>query len=239
MNLQSLLHSRGTLAAVAVAVLASGVLAIRAKADPWDQKTVLTVSQTIQVRDTVLEPGQYVLRLLDSQSNRHVVQIFNSDQSRVLGTVIAYPAQRLEPSSDSRFTFWETPPGTARAMRTWYYPGELIGNEFPYPKHLKQLAMASTTTTAAAPAPAPAPEPPAAEPAPQPEPAPTPQASEEPTPQQPAEVAQATPPPPPAEPAPAPEPAQLPKTGSPYPLIGFAGLALLGVSGMLKLKRLV
>jgi hypothetical protein len=92
---------------------------------------VLTTNEPIQVRDRLLQPGQYVFKLLDSSSDRHVVQIFNDDQSRIIDTVLAIPRYRTEPTGKSRFTFWETPPGTAKALRTWFYPGDNMGQEFP------------------------------------------------------------------------------------------------------------
>ena len=61
--------------------LSAGVLSICARADQWDKKTVLTVNQPIQVEETLLQPGKYVLKLIDSSSDRHIVQIFNGDQT--------------------------------------------------------------------------------------------------------------------------------------------------------------
>ncbi|HVN07000.1 MAG TPA: LPXTG cell wall anchor domain-containing protein [Bryobacteraceae bacterium] len=229
MKFDSLIPSRLVLAFICGIALAAGVVAIRARADQWDQKTILTVNQPIQIRDTYLQPGKYVLKLLDSQADRHIVQIFNGDETHIINTVLAIPSERLEPSGRTRFTFWETPPGTVKALRDWYYPGETIGNEFPYPKHLQQVAMAQP--------PAPAPPPPAPVASnPQPE---TPAHSEPMTPEPaPApEVAQNTPPAQPAPPAQTEEPKQLPKTGSPYPLIGFAGALMIGLSGLLRLLR--
>lgn len=239
MNFQSILHSRMALGLLCGIALTAGIATTPAQADEWSKKTVLTVNETVQVTDTVLEPGQYVLKLLDSQSDRHIVQIFNSDQTHIINTVLAIPAQRLEPTGNTAFTYWETPPGTARALRTWYYPGDNFGQEFPYPKHLQQVAMLVSPTPAppaAAPveaqaAPVPAESPAQPESVQTPEPAPA---------QQPAEIAQNTAPAPAAEPQPqsVPEqPAQLPKTGSPYPAFGLAGGLLLGLAGLLRLRR--
>ena len=44
------------------------------QADEWNKKTVVTVDQEIQLPNVVLQPGTYVLRLLDSQSDRHIVK---------------------------------------------------------------------------------------------------------------------------------------------------------------------
>jgi len=242
MNYHLLVPSRAALAILGIA-LAIGAITSPARADLWDKKTILTVNETIQVRDTVLEPGQYVLKLLNSQSDRHIVQIFNRDQTHIINTVLAIPRERLQPTDKTAFTFWETPPGNVRALRTWFYPGDNYGQEFPYPKHLQQVAMLMPPASAPAPEPAPiasspepAPEEPTTSPAAQPE-----AAAPEPVPEQTTEVAQNAAPPPEAPPAPdqsTPEqPAELPKTGSPYPAIGISGVLLLGLAGLLRLKR--
>lgn len=206
---------------------------IPAQADQWDKKTILTVDQPIQVTETLLEPGQYVLKLANSDSDRHIVQIFNSDQTRIIDTVLAIPNYRLQPTGHSRFAFWETPPGNAKALRAWFYPGDNFGQEFRYPKHLAMLAM---TTPAL-----PAPEPPTvathpAEPPAPPQPEPQSMLQEPQQEQQAVEIAQNTPPPAPS-PTEEQAPEKLPTTASLYPLIGLSGLFSLGLYGLLRLKR--
>jgi len=239
-NWRILLATMGTFA------LVGGLGVFRASADSWDKKTVLTISEPVQVRERLLEPGTYVFKLLNSSSERHVVQIFNEDQSQIVDTVLAIPNYRLEPTGKSRFGFWETPPGYAKAMRAWFYPGDNFGQEFPYPKHLQAIETASLTLTRTpepqpvpAPAPAPVEEPKAAEPtppqeiakaAPAPEPTPTPEAAPEPTPEP--QTPAPTPAPTPAAPA-----ETLPKTGSAYPLIGLTGLGLLALFGIVREKN--
>src|SRR5579871_1874009 len=174
MKFDSLFSAR-TLAIALCGIGIAGVAVFPAHADEWDKKTTLTVNQPIQVRDTLLPAGSYVFKLLNSSSDRHIVQIFNSDQSRIIDTILAIPNYRLQPTGNSRFTFWETPPGTARALRAWFYPGDNFGQEFPYPKQLAMLATAAPAPTVA-PEPAPLPPPRAAEPEPPAPPAPQPQA---------------------------------------------------------------
>jgi len=106
-----------------------------------------------------------VLKLIDSQSNRNVVQIFNGDESRIIDTVIAIPNYRIQPSGNTRFTFWETPRGAAKAMRAWFYPGDNFGQEFQYPRQLAMLRTAEATPMMA-PHPVAAPEPEPAVPGP-------------------------------------------------------------------------
>jgi outer membrane biosynthesis protein TonB len=239
---QNLIHSRKVQAAVCGVGLALGLVVFQAKGDMWDKKTTLTVNQEIQVTDRVLAPGTYVFKLLDSSSNRHVVQIYNADQSHIIDTVLAIPNYRLEPTGKSQFLFWETPPGAAPALRAWFYPGDNFGQEFRYPKH---VAMLETAMNKPAPPP---PAPPAAEPspAPEPEPQPEPRAEAPKTEPAPQEMAQNTPPPPPAQepeaqPAPAPPEAnrELPHTASPFAAIGLGGLLAIGGYGLLQLRRVM
>jgi hypothetical protein len=230
-----------TLAVLSGLLLALGVVAFRAQADVWDKKTVLTVDQPIQVQDTYLEPGTYVFKLLNSSSNRDIVQIFNRDQDHLINTIMAIPNYRLKPSGDSRFTFYETPPGTARAMRAWFYPGDDYGQEFRYPGQLRQIAASVTI------APARPPEPPSpstiTKPA-EPESLTPPLAeavNEPPKQEEPVVIAQNNPPPSQeATPAPEPltpeEPRELPKTATPYPLIGVGAFLSLAAYGLLRIK---
>jgi LPXTG-motif cell wall-anchored protein len=210
------------LSAAGLSLIASAVVQ-RAKADAWDKMTYVTIHEKIIAGNQVLEPGTYVWKLMDSQSDRHVVQIFNQDQSHIYQTILAIPNYRLQPTGDSRFAFWETPPGVPKAVRAWFYPGDNFGQEFAYPKKLiAQLASAVPTPLPTAykePEPTPEPAPVAAAPA-QPEPAPaTPEAAPAPAP---------TPAP---EPTPAPAPQALPKTASDTPLIGLLGLLSLSIAG--------
>jgi len=228
-------HRRVIAGTVCGLALATGLFVYKASADEWNRQTVLTINQPMQITDTVLEPGKYVLRAMDSPSNRHIVQIFNADQNHVYATVLTIPAERLEPTGDTKLVFWETPAGTARALRLWYYPGRLSGDEFPYPKHPFQIAQAEPVATAL-PAPQPAPEPQ------------NPVAEESPAPaREPVQIAQNEPPPPPAPqavetPAPpatsadSPAPTTLPKTASPYPLFGLMGALSLALLGVVRLK---
>lgn len=237
-----------SLAAVGGVALMASMLTLRARADSWDKTTFLTVSEPTQVMNTYLEPGTYMFKL--ANSDRHIVQIFNSDRSHLINTIIAVPNYRVNITDRPVFTFWETPPGTVKAVRAWFYPGDHYGQEFTYPTNLRQVA-------AVTPPPPPAPglvpaEPEVSAPPPPAAPAPEPQAEvtpQEPAPpQEPVEIAQNNPPPapPPApaaqEPAQSQSPAQsndseLPKTASLYPLIGLGGFFFFALYFGLRLKQ--
>jgi hypothetical protein len=126
--------------------LASFALAPSAMADQWNKKTIITVGETVQVPGKVLQPGKYVMRLLDSPSNRHIVQIFNESEDQLQTTILAIPNYRLQPTGKTEFQWWETPAGQPKALRAWFYPGDNFGQEFAYPKN-EAVAIAATTNT--------------------------------------------------------------------------------------------
>src|SRR5512140_2168441 len=88
-----------------------------AKADDWDKKTTLTFSQPIEIPPVhiqgyrVLPAGTYVFRLLNSSSDRHIVQIFNEDQNRIFATILAIPNYRLQAKDKTVITFNESVQG--------------------------------------------------------------------------------------------------------------------------------
>ena len=122
---------RSVLAVVAVACV--GLVVPRtAAADEWNKETVLTFSQNVEIPGKVLPAGKYVFRLLDSASNRHVVQVLDH-AGRTIATVLTIPAARLTAADDTRITFEEQRAGAPFPIHEWFYPGDLDGQEFIYP----------------------------------------------------------------------------------------------------------
>ncbi len=111
-------------------VLFTTALAPFVKASEWNKMTVITTNNPIEIQGKVLAPGRYVMKLLDSPSDRNVVQIFDAHETKLEMTVLANPTYRQEPTGDTRFTFYETANGQAQALRTWFYPGDNYGMEF-------------------------------------------------------------------------------------------------------------
>lgn len=215
----------GALAVTGLGLLGTSFVP-KAHADAWDKMTIVTVNEPIIAGNKVLDPGTYVWKLLDSQSNRHIVQIYDKGEQHLETTVLAIPNYRLQPTGKSEFAFWETPDGVPKAVRAWFYPGDNFGQEFPYPKKLvAQLASAAPAPVPMnyaepEPAPAPAPE---AQPAPEPAQAP-PAPAEQPQPQ-PENTTVA--------PVPVQQPRALPHTASWNPLVGLLGLASLSLAGII------
>jgi hypothetical protein len=236
----------------------SVALAPVARADDWNRKTVVTFSGPVEIPGVhlagwgVLPAGTYVFKMLDSSSNRHIVQIFNADETRIYATILAIPNYRLKATDKTVMTFSERPAGQPEALRAWFYPGRNWGEEFVYPKaRAVELAKAANATVLFTPVGIAsevaepirpvaargqsAPEPIVRELTQAPVRAITPTGEE-------VQLAQAvTPPPPevlvaqatppagrPAAAQPEATPPELPDTASPMPLVGLLGLLALG-----------
>lgn len=122
--------------ALFAAVVGFVAVAPKASADEWNKKTIITVNEPLAIPGMVLQPGKYVMKLADTQADRHIVQVFNEDESKILDTIVAIPNYRLEPTDKTQFGFWEMPSGQPHALKAWFYPGDNFGQEFAYPKEI-------------------------------------------------------------------------------------------------------
>ena len=111
-----------------------------AMGDDWNRKTVMTFSGPVEIPGVhltgwgILPAGTYVFKILDSHSDRHIVQIFNKDETAIYDTILAIPNYRLKATDTTVITFSERPAGEPEALRAWFYPGRNWGEEFVYPK---------------------------------------------------------------------------------------------------------
>src|SRR5437870_3039756 len=98
-----------------------------ARADEWNKKTIMTFSDSVQIPGKVLPAGTYVFKLMNSDSNRHIVQVFDKDERHLITTVLAIPDYRLEPKGHTVIRFDERASTQPQAVKEWFYPGDLFG----------------------------------------------------------------------------------------------------------------
>ena len=142
---QSTCVNRAVVALLALAVLFIG--STTASAQFASKKTTVTFNEPVEipgVNAQVLPAGVYVFRLLDSLSDRHIVQVFNKDESHIYATILAIPNYRLRATDKTVMTFAEHAAGEPQAIRAWFYPGDNWGQEFVYPKK-RALQLAKAT----------------------------------------------------------------------------------------------
>src|SRR5579863_9259522 len=133
--------------------LMGAALTTMARADEYNRKTVITFSGPVEIPGVhlkgwgVLPAGTYVFKIVDSQSDRHIVQIFSEDEKTVYATILAIPNYRLKATSKTVITFREKSAGEPEELRAWFYPGRNWGEEFVYPKS-KAIEIAQSSKTA-------------------------------------------------------------------------------------------
>ncbi len=226
--------TRATVLGAAVLLLAAS----GARAQYEQTKSTLAIADRVEVPGAVLEPGTYLVRVADVQSNRNVVLFESPDGSKTYATAIATPHRGAKALTQSEFTFYTTAPGEPRVLRSWFAPNDPNGQDFYYPAE-RAAELRSRTHE----------EVPVATADMMPASGSSSRASAQ---TETSKGVVAPPPPPPPAPAPAETMASnetsasnatgtdadtLPKTASPYPLIAVLGLASLGLAAILRKRR--
>ncbi|MGB8475302.1 MAG: hypothetical protein WCE61_14560 [Candidatus Acidiferrum sp.] len=114
-------------------VLLCAIFSPVARADDWNEKTSVTFKVPVEIPGKALPAGTYIFKLADSQADRHIVQIWNANQTHLLATIFAVPEDRINARYKTVMHFDERPIHSPMALDDWFYPGKTIGNEFVYP----------------------------------------------------------------------------------------------------------
>jgi len=123
---------------------------LAAHADESDQATTITFSEPIQIPGQVLPAGSYLFKLIDSDTDRNIVQVFNTDRTVLYATLPTIATDRQEPAEDTMLTLAMPEAGGPSVLVNWLYPGHETGNEFVYPKQTeKELATDKQETIVA------------------------------------------------------------------------------------------
>ena len=137
---------------IAAAVFTAAFLTAATPASAQDsninQRTYLTFSGPVQMPGITLPAGKYVFRLADT-ALRNVMQVYDADEMHILGQWFFVPANRTtEQQSDANgkpvVMFREMPEGMTPAIHYFFYPTDLTGKEFIYPKD-QAVKIASAT----------------------------------------------------------------------------------------------
>jgi hypothetical protein len=116
-------------------ILIASVMAPVSNAQNGDRKTVVTFTEPIEIPGNVILPaGTYFFKLLNSDSGRWVVQIFDEHQTKTFATLITIEDFRYHPTNQVVMNFTEREAGAPPAIKEWFFPGEKQGRAFVYGK---------------------------------------------------------------------------------------------------------
>jgi hypothetical protein len=131
---------------VLAAALLGAIALPQARASEMDKKTFLTFHRSIEIPGMILPPGDYVMKRAD-RSLPDVITFTNRRENHVFATVFAMPTYRDVPTGDVVIITEERPANQPEALKKWFYPGDIVGAEFKYPKH-RPVLMAMNTSSA-------------------------------------------------------------------------------------------
>jgi hypothetical protein len=96
------------------------------RADDNNKETRMTITQPLQVQDTLLAPGQYVFKLIDPG----VVSIYSADGTGPEALILGWAAYRADAGDKNLFTVSQSQGNQPAALKYWFYPGDNFGLEF-------------------------------------------------------------------------------------------------------------
>ena len=141
-------------AAVFTAALLAAATPVSAQDSNIDQVTYLTFSGPVQMPGVTLPAGKYTFRLADTALH-NVMQVFDASQQHIIGQWFFVPRIRTDKEQEQAngkpvVMFKEMPEGVTPAIQYFFYPTDLRGKEFIYPKDqaVKIAAAAHTSVLA-------------------------------------------------------------------------------------------
>lgn len=115
------------------AMLLFGMLSPQAQANEWNQKTIVTFKQPVEIPGHVLLPGTYVFRLMNSDSDRNIVEVETKNEQHLVGIELTEPVVEGNVGGNTKLTFERLNPHSPEAVKDWFYPGAAQGQQFRYP----------------------------------------------------------------------------------------------------------
>jgi hypothetical protein len=107
------------------------------RADEWNQATLFTFSQPVQIPGHVLPAGTYLFEIVNN-FNHEIVRISNADRTNVIAVIQARPTQQKGLSGKAAIVLAERGESQPEAIVAWSYPGRVEGHQFLYPKQMQE-----------------------------------------------------------------------------------------------------
>ena len=138
-------------AAVFTAAFLAAATSVSAQDSNVDQRTYLTFSGPVQMPGVTLPAGKYVFKLAPTALH-NVMQVFDGEEKHVIGQWFFVAVERTneeQSRADGKpvVMFREMPEGMTPAIHYFYYPTDLRGKEFIYPKDQALKIAAATHET--------------------------------------------------------------------------------------------
>src|ERR1039458_7815327 len=102
-------------------VLLSMATALPAFAQDWNKTSLVTFDSWVEIPGGVLPGGRYIFKLSDSNSNRHIVQIYDQVSGILVATLATVPETRTGFTDNESIRFEEGTPPNPQAVKAWFH----------------------------------------------------------------------------------------------------------------------
>ncbi len=125
-------------AAAFTAAFLTAAMNVSAQDSNIDQRTFMTFSGPVQMPGVTLPAGKYVFKLAPTALH-NIMQVFDGEEKDIIGQWFFIPKNRTTEEMSAAngkpvVTFMEMPEGVTPAVKYYFYPTDLTGKEFIYPK---------------------------------------------------------------------------------------------------------
>jgi hypothetical protein len=125
-------------AAAFTAAFLTAAINVSAQDSNIDQRTFMTFSGPVQMPGVTLPAGKYVFKLAPTALH-NIMQVFDGQEKDIIGQWFFIPKNRTTEEMSAAngkpvVTFMEMPEGVTPAVKYYFYPTDLTGKEFIYPK---------------------------------------------------------------------------------------------------------
>ena len=103
------------------------------------EQSTFTLTEPLDIGGTVLQPGDYKIKVVLLQGNRNLLQLTSADGTKQLATVLSIPHPEGSGAVQipaSRYVYYPAGAGEITVLRTWYAPNTpgLGGHDIVYPR---------------------------------------------------------------------------------------------------------
>jgi hypothetical protein len=104
-------------------VLFGAVLAAKANGQDTGERAFFNLTEPLDVGGTILQPGDYQIKVVPLRWNRNLLQVTSADGAKVFATLLSVPHPEGPAGVNvpgSRYIYYPASAGHVKALRTWF-----------------------------------------------------------------------------------------------------------------------
>jgi len=120
-------------------VLLGFVAATTASAQNTDERAFFNLTEPLDVGGTILQPGNYKIRVVPQRWDRNLLQVWSADETKLFTTLLSVPHPEGPTGvqiPESRYVYYPASADHIKALRTWFASNTPAsgGHDIVYPR---------------------------------------------------------------------------------------------------------